>query len=248
VPGLPGPVRPTIVLVHGLAILRRADAMLRDVQADLEGRGWAVARTLVQGDGTLDELAGRLGAQLDALDGPLALLCHSMGGLQARTLLLDDRRAARLAAIVTLGSPHKGVPLARLMGPFQRAYRDLTPSARRAWEARFGEAERLAAARHGVRCLSVVARVDGLPGHAQLAASGAMLAALEGPNDGLVSAASQRWGTTAFETDLDHLDCASLAPSPGRRARVLETWARMAELAAGGSSPPARPSPAALQP
>ena len=234
-----GASKPTVVLVHGLAILRRADTMFTGVEEALRARGWSTARTLVQGDGTLDELAERLWLQLSAIEGPLALLCHSMGGLQARALLLDDAKVARIKAIVTIGSPHRGVPMAPLAGPFHRAYRDLTPGARASWESRFGDAERLSAARHGVRCLSVVARVDGFPRHVPLLPSGAMLRALEGPNDGLVSAASQRWGTTAFETDLDHLECAAIGPAYGRRERVLETWARMAELATVSTQPPA---------
>lgn len=232
------PRTPTVVLVHGLAILRRADAMFQGLAAALEQRGHKVARTIVQGDGTLEELSERLWKQLATIDGPLALLCHSMGGLQARAFLLDDARASRLNSIVTIGSPHRGVPLVTLLAPFQRAYRDLTPMNRDLWDRAHGEAERLSASRHGVRCLSVVARLDGLARHAQLVGSQALLQALEGPNDGLVAASSQRWGTTGLEVELDHLECAAIGAPYGRRDRVIEAWARMAELATTTTQPP----------
>lgn len=225
---------PTIVLVHGLAIVQRADRMLQGVAEALVAGGHRVApRPIVQGDGSLAELSERLWAQLAGIEGPLALLCHSLGGLEARTFLLDDARARRLAAIVTIASPHRGTPLAMPMQTFNRAYRDLTRAARDRWTALHGAAEAQSAARHGIRCLSVVARVQGLARAPQLYASQALVGAFEGPNDGLVSVASQRWASTALEVDLDHVESSAMVPSLPRHPRALETWCRMAELAVG---------------
>jgi|GEM_PF-3110125 len=44
------------------------------------------------------------------------ILAHSMGGLITRLALMDDQRAARIAQVLTLGTPHQGTTLARLGG------------------------------------------------------------------------------------------------------------------------------------
>ena len=183
----------------------RSETMFHGVGEALAARGFRVSRTDNTGDGSLDELAGRVWSQLDRIDGPLVLLCHSMGGLQARTFLLDDNRARRLRAIATCGSPHNGTSLASIGQVFQRALRDLTPNARTIWNAKHGEAERSAAIRHGVRCVSAVAACATPPRYRRMRLPEWLLRQREGPNDGLVSASSQRWGAEALEIDLDLL-------------------------------------------
>jgi hypothetical protein len=226
----------TIVLIHGLAILRPAEVMFTGVAEALTARGYKVARTLTQGDGSVEELAARVWQQLNQLDGPLVLLCHSMAGLQARTFLLDDARASRLRAIATLGSPHHGSSLTQVMAPFQHAYRHMTPAARTAWEKTHAAEERATAERHGVRCLSAVAALQGPARYAQLRIPQALLQRMDGPNDGLVPATSQRWGEHAFDVDLDHIECAAIV-HPARHARSsVSTWVRLAELACGSGT------------
>jgi pimeloyl-ACP methyl ester carboxylesterase len=221
----------TIVLVHGLAIIRPASVMFTGVAPALEAKGYRVVRTLVQGDGTIDGLANRLWEQLAAIDGPLTLVCHSMGGLQARALLLDDNRARRIRAIATLGTPHLGTPLTHVVAPFQHAYRDMTPDARTAWTATNGEREVASAKRHGVRCISAVASVVGAPRHSQLRIPHAVLKRMDGASDGLVPSRSQRWGEHVFEVDLDHIECAELHPRASRARSSIETWVRLGEIA-----------------
>ncbi len=225
----------TIVLVHGLAIMRRADAMFSGVGEALAARGYRVARTDTQGDGTLTQQADRVWQQIERLDAPVVLLCHSMGGLQARTFLLDDARASRIRGIATLGSPHHGTWLSHFAAPFQKAYAEMTPPARSAWMSAHGAAELAGASRHGVRCLSAVAALRGPARHAELLIPQTVLERMEGPNDGLVSGASQRWGEIAFEVDLDHIECAAISGAPPRAKSSIETWVRLADLAAGRS-------------
>lgn len=224
--------RPTVVLVHGLAINRRAAKMLKGVPEALAAQGHTVHRTLVQGDGTLEELAERVWQQVEALPGPLVLLCHSMGGLQARTFLLDDRRAERLRAIATIGSPHQGTSLAQAVAPFGRAYRHLTPAARRAWNDTHQDEELRSARRHGVRLLSAVAATR-RPRHAQFLVTVPLLSRLEGPNDGLVAAASQRFGEHAFETGLDHVACSATDGRPDE----IALWSQLAACALADARP-----------
>lgn len=219
--------QPTVVLVHGLAIARSAAKTFHGVEQHLTDHGHRTARTLVQGDGTIEELADRLWAQLAALDGDLVLLCHSMGGLQARTFLLDETRARRIRAIATIGSSHAGTPFARVMAPVQKAYRPMTPEGRAAWNTRFADEEQRTAARLGIRCISAVARIERRARHLQLEMSRRILERHDGPNDGLVSARSQRWGELAFEIDRDHIECAAIAGTPQEH----EVWLRLAEVA-----------------
>lgn len=227
---------PTVVLVHGLAVVRRAARMFDGVPEALEQLGHRVARTLVQGDGSLEELADRLWAQLSAIDGPLALLCHSMGGLEARMLLLDEKRARRLRAIATVGTPHGGTPLAVPMARMNRAYRDMTPVARVRWNDAHAAQEACAADRHGIRLLSAVASVQGRARHLGLVPSQLLLERLHGGGgDGLVPAAAQRWGEVAAEVDLDHAECAAFSRRDASHPRAVELWSRLAARAVARS-------------
>lgn len=73
------------------------------------------------GEGSLEDAAGVLSAYIQAVlevnalppEAQVDLVAHSMGGVVAR-LALDDRATrARVATLVTLGSPHAGSHLAR---------------------------------------------------------------------------------------------------------------------------------------
>ncbi len=73
------------------------------------------------GEGSLEDAAGVLSAYLQAVqevnalppEAKIDVVAHSMGGVIAR-LALDDRATrARVATLVTLGSPHAGSHLAR---------------------------------------------------------------------------------------------------------------------------------------
>ncbi len=232
--GSPDP--PTLVLVHGLAILRRADRMFTGLPEALAARGFRVTRALVQGDGSLAGLSRRLAERLQAIDGPLALLCHSMGGLQARQAILDDALAVRVRAIATVGSPHAGTPLARAGKLFNRAYRDLTPAARARWQEEHGEAERAAIERHRIRRLCAIARLTGPAPSPSLRAPHALLRLLDGPSDGLVPATSQAWGEVVVEASLDHLQCAMVDATQPARDRAVALWMRLAEAATDRSN------------
>jgi len=231
---------PTVVLVHGLAIRHRAAAMFTGVAETLRRDGHAVAQPVVQGDGTLETLAARLGDALVAVPGPLVLLCHSMGGLWARRLMLEPGIAARLRAVATVGTPHRGSPLALGAMVVQRACRDLAPHACARRARLEADAEDRACARHGIARLSVVARRTSAHTHASMAA-GAVLLRLAGCDggDGLVPAASQAWGEVLFEADLDHLECAC---EPGcAPPAAVDLWRRLAREAVRGRPAAALP-------
>jgi len=121
VPAPTAPMRlPSIVLIHGYGCNRglwlpavrwfsrqgyRVSAIsLHPQHCPIERYGQAIA----------DEIAR---VDTDAGSPGVALVCHSMGGLAARAYLrqcADQGRDPRLAALVTLGTPHRGTHLARV--------------------------------------------------------------------------------------------------------------------------------------
>jgi triacylglycerol lipase len=75
---------------------------------------------------SVEKRAGDLKRRLDAVPGPLILLAHSQGGLDARFLVSRLGYADRVRAIVTIAAPHHGSPVADVAlglapGPVQDA-------------------------------------------------------------------------------------------------------------------------------
>ncbi len=108
-----------IVFVHGLGGHPGNFGPMR-AWLWLHGRRRTYAIGLDEGRPVAD-LAKALGAFLDrvrrvnrlAASARFDLVAHSMGGLVARALLLDRAQAARVATLVTLGTPHAGSHPAR---------------------------------------------------------------------------------------------------------------------------------------
>lgn len=114
-PSPPGENRLPLLLVHGYCSNRGFWWWLKP---RLEARGCRVATlTLEPLFGSIDGYAEQLGRRVEALCRStgaerVMLVGHSMGGLASRAYL---RRygPSRVAALVTLGSPHRGSVLAR---------------------------------------------------------------------------------------------------------------------------------------
>ncbi len=155
------------------------------------------------------------------------LIAHSMGGLDSRYLISRLGLAERVLSLTTLGTPHRGTafadwgvrrvePLVRpvldALGLPYQAFRDLTTAGCAAFNEQTPDAP-------NVRYFSVAGQfdLDWMLPHWQLPYR--IIAGLEGPNDGLVSVASARWGE-AFEVwNGDHASLVNrtLAVPPGRR-------------------------------
>jgi triacylglycerol lipase len=105
-----------VLLIHGYGCSRGAWWWLR---AHLEAAGWTVATISLEPiytsiDNYVDPVARRIDAVLAATGAArLILVGHSMGGLVARAYL-QRYGDARVARLVTLGTPHQGSELARL--------------------------------------------------------------------------------------------------------------------------------------
>jgi len=115
-----GPIRqPPIVLIHGYGCNR---GLWLPAARWFSRRGYRVSAISLHPqhcpiERYAEAIAGEV-ARADAAAGSagVALVCHSMGGLAARAYLqqcAQEGQDPRLAALVTLGTPHRGTHLAR---------------------------------------------------------------------------------------------------------------------------------------
>jgi triacylglycerol lipase len=187
-----------LVLVHGflgfdrIELLGRRLSYFRGIVPRLEALGVPVHVVRVPAVASVPERAARLAEQIAAIpDRRLVVFAHSMGGLDARWAIQRHGLADRVAALITIGTPHRGAPLAELGSRTslvrllagdrtQRALQWLTP----AMLERFN---REIADHPEVFYGSVVSTRR-----------------RAGSSDGLVPAASQRWGEVMAEIQGDH--------------------------------------------
>jgi triacylglycerol lipase len=115
-----------LLLIHGYQCNRGFWIWLR---RKLEAAGWTVATHSLEPvyadiDSYSDGIARRIAEVLAATGAPQVILVgHSMGGLASRAYL-RRHGMAKVARLVTLGSPHQGTLLARLgFGPNARQMR-----------------------------------------------------------------------------------------------------------------------------
>jgi len=222
--GAPAIVRragqPAVVLVHGICGFDRLALgparidYFRGVGARLAAAGLAPIPARVSPLAGVPARAAQLARMIEALPHDrVVVVAHSMGGLDARWALCREGIAPRVASLITIGTPHRGTPIADLLtrGALDRARSSL---------ARFGLASealewlttwRLAELNpelpdvDGVRYASVVAATaDRGRVHPLLRPPHAYLARVAGPSDGLVPRASQPWGEVLVEAELDH--------------------------------------------
>jgi triacylglycerol lipase len=217
--GRVGPRHP-VVLLHGLlgfdelvlgptrvAYFRGLTERLRRVGAD-------VHRPRVSRTAAIAARGAQLAARIEALPAKrVNVIAHSMGGLDARWAIARLGLAERVASLVTIGTPHRGSPLADLgaglgeklgvrrvldgLGMDVAAFQDLTTPRMAAFNRKVRDAR-------GVWYASVVAHADGWSTSPLLWATHRYLSARAGPNDGLVPLASQAWGEVLLKLEADH--------------------------------------------
>jgi triacylglycerol lipase len=142
------------------------------------------------------------------------VIAHSLGGLDARYALARLGLAKHVRALVTVGTPHRGTPLADLAtdGPLAGARRALAalglPLHALDWlsTSALERFNREVPDVPGVRYACVVGGIrderTGVP--LAIAPLHAYLRRLAGANDGLVPIDSQYWGETLVEIEADH--------------------------------------------
>jgi triacylglycerol lipase len=186
--------------------------------------------------------AAQLGRQIRAwTDEPVNLIAHSMGGLDARYLISRLGMAGRVRSLTTIGTPHHGsfvadwfcatfnrvVPLLlilKTLGLDADGVHDCQAAACKAFNARTLDAP-------GVQYFSYggavpLARVSPL-----LRRPWGLLTPREGPNDGLVSVTSARWGEYLGTLDVDHFGQApdDRFTHPGEEFDSLGFFCRLVE-------------------
>jgi triacylglycerol lipase len=142
------------------------------------------------------------------------LIAHSLGGLDARYALAKLGLAKHVRSLVTIGTPHRGSPIADLMlkGPLDWPRRLVhtvgIPMDAVEWlstqaMAKFNEEITDVP---GVRYASVVGgmRDPKTPVPLVLKVAHAYMRKTSGANDGLVPMSSQYWGETLAEIEADH--------------------------------------------
>jgi triacylglycerol lipase len=247
-------LRAPVVLVHGLLGFDRLQVgnwVLADYFPGIpEALRAAGNRVLVARLSPTGGIADRAGQLKDLIDResphePVHLFGHSMGGLDSRYLISRLGMAGRVLSLTTLGTPHRGSPFAdwalRHFGHFfspvlefigipYQAVRDLTVASCRAFNESAPDAP-------AVRYFSVAGRFrpDWLAPEWQLPA--AILEKAEGPNDGVVSVESARYGEGCEIWDDDHLGLVNFRhplrkafrPAPDRVAHYAGLVRRLAD-------------------
>lgn len=223
-----------LVLAHGLmgfSELKLAGRFLppihywHGIREALEANGVTVITATVPATGSIAQRAAALGQSIaDQASGlSVNIVAHSMGGLDARYLVSQMKPAnVDVRALVTVASPHHGSAFAdyviRAIGP------QYLPRLYDAWErmtgmgtAAFAQLTRDFMDREfnpstpdnpGVRYFSYGAAIQGRPPLlSPFRLSHRILDKMDGPNDGLVSVESSKWGTyKGTLVGVNHLD------------------------------------------
>jgi triacylglycerol lipase len=238
--------RPGVVLVHGLMGFdqlgvgpTRVD-YFRGVAQAFESAGLEVITARLSPLGGVPTRAAQLARQLEALPHDrLVVIGHSMGGLDARWAICREGLAARTAALVSIGTPHRGTPIADLLAsrPVNRARRAIArlglSSEAIDWltTARLEILNRELPDVPGVRYASVItATADRSRVHPLLRATHAYLARAHGPSDGLVPRSSQLWGEVIAEEEIDHWAQIGWSSSHDAGAMLLRALATLGAL------------------
>jgi triacylglycerol lipase len=222
-PRAPGECEHPIVLAHGwmavdaFSLPGMRQEYFRGVREHLRTHGHRVYVSRVSPFAGVRRRAEQLAEQLAKIEADkVNIIAHSMGGLDARYAISRFGLAGRVASLTTIGTPHRGTPLAdaslvlRDLPLLQRALRsqlgldldalhDLTT-------AQMAEFNETVPDMHGVLYSSYIGCVRGgvRDVHTLLAPGFAFLKRRTGDNDGIVPATSQRWGDVVGEVRADH--------------------------------------------
>jgi triacylglycerol lipase len=185
------------------------------LQKFFEERGFRVLFPRVTPTGGVVERAGQLREQIRRwTEGPVNLIAHSMGGLDARYMITRLGMAEQVRSLTTVATPHHGtymadwfranfkqrVPLLvalQAMGISVDGFHDCRPSTCREFNATTPDAP-------SVRYFSYAGDVPLAKVTPMLRRAWVLLWAAEGPNDGLVSVQSARWGEYLGSVYADH--------------------------------------------
>jgi triacylglycerol lipase len=228
-----------IILAHGIARfdvltnnLFRVDNnddkdelhYFRNIRTFLESHGFDVHHTNVDWAGSLVKRAADLKQQTDEVlqttgAARVHIIAHSMGGLDARRMLWDNRAENyhhKVVSVTTIGTPHHGSSFADFLSQGLREESDalglgfdgvidLRTNAMAAFNAEVGDWER----QSGVRFRAYAGKQQLINVFTPLKLPWLIINGREGENDGFVAVTSARWNDEYFVPpvlDADHLN------------------------------------------
>lgn len=217
-----------VILHHGLfgynsvGVGRFRWAYFQGIDKALRKAGHPIVITKVHPCGGIARRAAELKAAIDASlptlngrgHGKVVIVAHSMGGLDARYMIHQLGMADRVAALLTITTPHRGSPyadwcvrhLGKRLGGFElmellgldvEGIRDLTTESCAKFNDRVADVP-------GVAYFSVSAAREWPKVAPFVLHSHKVIAEAEGDNDGLVSVKSSTWGTHLGTWRADH--------------------------------------------
>jgi triacylglycerol lipase len=225
--------RPTIVLHHGLfgydsvGVGKFRWAYFQGIDKAIRKLGHPLVVTKVHPTGGITRRAAELKAAIEtglsALNGSsprydpaakMIIVAHSMGGLDARYMIHQLGMADRVAALLTVTTPHRGSPyadwcvrhLGKRLGGFElmemlgldvHAIEDLTTESCAKFNEKITDVP-------GVAYYSVSAAREWPKVAPFVLHSHKVIQEAEGDNDGLVSVKSAKWGTHLCTWRADH--------------------------------------------
>ncbi len=145
---------------------------------------------------------------------PVNIIAHSFGGLDARHMITHLGMADHVASLTTISTPHRGSPAAdwfctqyqrrlpvlvtlEAMGLNVEGFRDCQTAACRLFNERTPDSPR-------VRYFSYGGAVGSAHVAPMLRRGWQLISSTEGPNDGMVSVQSARWGEYLGTINVDH--------------------------------------------
>jgi len=202
--------QPTVVLIHGLFGFRKLLGLeyFQGVRQLYERMGLRVLVPSLPWAGSIEQRAHALAQQLADEPGPLHLLAHSMGGLDARRWITQLEGSDKTASLITLSTPHHGSPAADLVcrsySPFRlfAGVRDLTTSKLKSFNAHTPNQPDVI-----YRSYSAARPVAEHPWIVRH--HGRIIQSLEGDNDSQVSVRSAIWGEHISTLPCDHFELIS---------------------------------------
>jgi triacylglycerol lipase len=211
-----------VVFCHGMLAFSTLHMRLpedlncfRPLRQFLRERGYRALFPQVAPTGGVAARAAQLREQiLRWTDEPINLIAHSMGGLDARYLITHLDMADRVRSLTTIATPHRGtmlvdwflanyrnrlplLPALETLGANFDGFQDCRPSACQAFNLSTPDSP-------GVRYFSFGGSVPVTHVSPVLRRAWNLLTAAEGPNDGMVSQASARWGDYVGTIRADH--------------------------------------------
>jgi triacylglycerol lipase len=217
-------LRSPIVLAHGLLGFARfavrgitVATYFRGIPRFLEDLGNRVILTAVPATGSIAARSEALRREIQShVDRePVHVIAHSMGGLDCRHMITHLDMSRQVLSLTTLGTPHRGtcfadcgVDLTERIGVFSWLRR--SPLDHEAFEdLRTDRCAQFNLATPDASDVLYLSVAGVKPRNEMLYAlrwSHDVIAQKEGPNDGLVSAQSARWGQFLGEWNCDHIN------------------------------------------